>query len=212
MQESTCGARSTRGDTCRERSTGRANLLPTVTNTEAQTSPFPFFPAHIWGGGSGCFSFPSCKDVGYPSLSSQMKGGGYMHQFLNQLLAKKKIIKRVQVCLGAELGLAQSAAGRKRVPHIFYEQLGALEAQSFQWKVTRWPQIFPCSQHSVPALGCTHHSLTPRSSSPGEGTSDSQGCWPTSLQPPDGFFCSQLWLVRAGEPGQCLGSARPEGH
>lgn len=45
-----------------------------------------------------------------------------MHRFLNQLLAKK-IIKKVQVCLPAgsllSWGLAQSAAGRKRVPHIF---------------------------------------------------------------------------------------------
>lgn len=45
-----------------------------------------------------------------------------MHQFLNQLLAKK-IIKRVQVCLPAGLlpswGLAQSAAGRKPVPLSF---------------------------------------------------------------------------------------------
>lgn len=51
-----------------------------------------------------------------------------MHQFLNQLLAKNKkrkriFNKRVQVCLPASSlwswGLAQSAGGRKRVPHIF---------------------------------------------------------------------------------------------
>lgn len=39
-------------------------------------------------------SFLSCKDVGSPSLSSQMKGGGNMHHFPNQLLAKKKRKKK----------------------------------------------------------------------------------------------------------------------
>lgn len=92
-------------------------------------------------------SFLSCKDVGSPSLSSQMKGGGNMHHFPNQVLAKKKrkkkFIKKAQVCLP---GLAHSAAGRKRVPHIYWEHW---KAPSFQWKVTRWPQIFLCSPGSL---------------------------------------------------------------
>lgn len=46
-----------------------------------------------------------------------------MHQFLNQLLAKKKILHNgTQVCLPASSlqswGLAQSAGGRERVPHF----------------------------------------------------------------------------------------------
>lgn len=61
--------------------------------------------------------------------------------------------------------LSQQQGGN--VSHISFRTTGSPGSSSFQWKVTRWPQIFPCSQDSVQDLGCSH-SWTPRSSSLGK--------------------------------------------